>query len=113
MKIEHAFLNGHPTKRLYNVSNICLKGADADAIMVGLKGIMVSNGSACSSTKIEPSHVLKAVGRSDEEAYSSIRFSLGRFNTKIEIDIVIQETKKVVESLRLLDMYSTLRVQGK
>jgi cysteine desulfurase len=113
LKIEHTFLNGHPTKRLYNVSNICLKGADADAIMVGLKGIMVSNGSACSSTKIEPSHVLKAVGRSDEEAYSSIRFSLGRFNTRNEIDIVIQEIRKVVESLRLLNMYSTLRVQGK
>lgn len=113
LKIEHAFLNGHSIKRLYNVSNICFKGADADAVMVGLKGIMVSNGSACSSTKIEPSHVLEALGRSEEEAYSSIRFSLGRFNTRNEIDIVIQETKKVVESLRLLDMYSTLRVQGK
>ncbi len=102
LKIGHTFLNGHPTKRLYNVSNICFKGADADAVMVGLKGIMVSNGSACSSTKIEPSHVLKALGRSDEESYSSIRFSTGRFNTKSEIDKVIQETREVVENLRLM-----------
>ncbi|RIJ93306.1 MAG: IscS subfamily cysteine desulfurase [Candidatus Brocadia sp.] len=102
LKIEHSFLNGNPTKRLYNVSNICFKGADSDAVMVGLKGIMISNGSACTSTKIEPSHVLKALGRSYEEAYSSIRFSLGRFNTRNEIDMVIHETRKVVESLRLM-----------
>jgi cysteine desulfurase len=102
LKIENSFLNGNHNSRLYNTTNICFKGADADAMMVGLKDIIVSNGSACTSTKVEPSHVLKALGRSDEEAYSSIRFSLGRFNTKEEILKVVQATSNVVSELRLM-----------
>jgi len=100
LKIPDTSLNGHFEKRLYNVSNVSFKGADADAIMMGLKKIVVSNGSACTSTKIEPSHVLIAMGRSEEEAYSSIRFSLGRFTTQKEIDYVIQEVTRTVEELR-------------
>lgn len=100
LKIENTLVNGNRNKRLYNTTNICFTGADADAIMVGLKNIMVSNGSACSSTKVEPSHVLKSLGRSDAEAYSSVRFSLGRFNTKDEILQVIEATRSVVNGLR-------------
>jgi cysteine desulfurase len=102
LKIENAYVNGDAKHRIYNVTNICFKGADADAIMVGLKDIMVSNGSACTSTKVEPSHVLKAMGKSDEDAYSSIRFSLGRFTTQGEILATVSKVKDVVQSLRLM-----------
>ena len=100
LQITDTSVNGTTDSRLYNVSNLCFKGVDADAIMIGIKSIMVSNGSACTSTKVTPSHVLKAMSRSNEEAYASIRFSLGRFNTKEEITTVISKTKEVVESLR-------------
>jgi cysteine desulfurase len=102
LKIDNTRVNGNIKKRLYNVSNICFNGADADAIMAGLKSIMVSNGSACTSTKIEPSHVLKAIGLSDEDAYSSIRFSLGRYNTDEEIVTTIREVTRVVEELKVM-----------
>lgn len=102
LKIENTRVNGNRKERLYNISNICFNGADADAIMAGLKLIMVSNGSACTSTIVEPSHVLKALGMSDEEAYSSIRFSLGKFNTETEIIKTIAEVTRVVEELKVM-----------
>ncbi len=102
LKIEDTFLNGHPKQRLYNVSNICFKSVDADAMIIGLKNIAASNGSACTSTSIQPSHVLKAIGLSDEDAFSTLRFSLGRFNTKTEIETVIKRVKNAAKSLRLM-----------
>jgi cysteine desulfurase len=104
LKIDQTFLNGTPEKRLYNVSNICFRGADADAMIPGLKDIMVSNGSACSSTKVEPSHVLTAMGLSEQDSYSSLRLSLGRFNTREEMDVVIKAIKEVVANLRLMNV---------
>lgn len=100
LKIENTVLNGHSKDRLYNVSNICFKGADADAMIIGLKNITVSNGSACSSTSVEPSHVLTAMGLSEQDSFSSIRFSLGRFNTQDEIQQVIGVVSTIVNSLR-------------
>ena len=100
LEIPDTFLNGHPQKRLYNVSCVCFKGADADAIMIGLKSIMVSNGSACTSTKIEPSHVLTAMGLSEQDAYSTIRFSLGRLNTAKELLKIPSTLNQIVFSLR-------------
>ena len=100
LEIPDTFLNGHPEKRLYNVSSLCFQGADADAIMIGLKSIMVSNGSACTSTKIEPSHVLSAMGLSEQDAYSTIRFSLGRFSSEIEIESVINIAGSLIYDLR-------------
>lgn len=102
LKIENSSVNGSVKSRLYNVTNICLKGADADAIIIDMKNIAVSNGSACTSTSIEPSHVLKALGLSDEDAFASLRLSLGRFNTKEEIDPVIKAVKAAVSNLRLM-----------
>lgn len=100
LKLERSFVNGNVTHRLYNVTNICFEGADADAIIAGLDDIMISNGSACSSTKVEPSHVLCAMGLNDEQCYASIRLSLGRFTTFDQIDITIRQLKKLVGSLR-------------
>jgi cysteine desulfurase len=107
LKIYETSVNGDVENRLYNTSNILFRGADSDAIIMGLSNpdndlplIAVSNGSACTSTTIEPSHVLTAMGLDEVAAFSSIRFSVGIFNTKIEMDIVIDTVKDVVEKLR-------------
>ena len=107
LKIEGASVNGNTSSRLFNTSNILFRGADSDAVIMGLSNpennlplIAVSNGSACTSISIEPSHVLTAMGLDEVAAFSSIRFSFGKFNTKKEIDIVIDEVRNVVSSLR-------------
>lgn len=99
--IEDTFLNGGQS-RLPSTLNICFRGVDNEALMLNLKNICVSNGSACHSFTMEPSHVLLAMGLSKEEANSSIRFSLGRFNTEEEIDYTIEQVTVAVERLRLL-----------
>jgi cysteine desulfurase len=107
LKIEGTSVNGNTSSRLFNTSNILFKGADSDAIIMGLSNpendlplIAVSNGSACTSASIEPSHVLTAMELDEVAAFSSIRFSLGKFNTKKEMDIVIDAVKNVVSRLR-------------
>jgi cysteine desulfurase len=109
LKIPNSKVNGSLKDRLYNVSNICFKGADSEAIILGLSNpdnetplIAVSNGSACTSASIEPSHVLTAMGLDEVDAFSSIRFSIAKFNTQKEMDIVIDSVKNVVSSLRLM-----------
>ncbi|HEY8781192.1 MAG TPA: cysteine desulfurase family protein [Mucilaginibacter sp.] len=102
LKIPHTLRNGSLAFRIYNTSNICFEGADADAIMVGMKDIAISNGSACSSTAVEPSHVLVAMGRTELQAFSSLRFSLGRFTNDEEIDQIIATVRAVVANLREL-----------
>lgn len=109
LKIENTALNGHPQKRLYNTSSICFKGADADAMIIGLENFALSNGSACSSTSVEPSHVLKAMGMSDEDAFSTLRFSLGKFNTKEEIIKAIKAVNETVENLRSMNSANALQ----
>lgn len=109
LKIEDTSVNGNKVYRLYNVSNICFEGADSDAVIMGLSNpenelplIAVSNGSACSSVSIEPSHVLTAMGLDETAAFNSIRFSIGKFNTKTEIDLAIEMVKSVVSGLRAM-----------
>ncbi|MCF8342477.1 MAG: cysteine desulfurase [Chitinophagaceae bacterium] len=107
LKIEGTSVNGDTSSRLFNTSNILFRGADSDAIIMGLSNpennlplIAVSNGSACTSASIEPSHVLTALGLNEVAAFSSIRFSIGKFNTKKDIDIVIKSVKDIVSNLR-------------
>lgn len=83
-----ARLNGHPTYRLPGNLNVCFPGLDAEALACRLQDVAVSVGSACSSATLEPSHVLRAIGLSDEDAEASIRFGIGRFNTDAEVDYV-------------------------
>jgi cysteine desulfurase len=92
-------LNGNKINRLSNVSNLRFEGKDADSMMRALGNIMVSNGSACTASSIEPSHVLAAMGLSEEQAFSSLRFSLSRFTTEAEIEEVIKamQTKILAE----------------
>lgn len=107
--IPETFVNGNTSNRLYNVTNICFVGADSEAVIMGLSNsennlplIAVSNGSACTSASIDPSHVLVAMGLDENQAFNSICFSLGKYNTKNELDEVINEVKGVIENLRAM-----------
>jgi cysteine desulfurase len=94
-------MNGHATKRLPGNLNISVGGVDGQALLLGLQpAAAVSSGSACTSAKISPSHVLAAIGRSDKLAYASIRFGIGRFNTAAEIDAVSLHAIATIQSLR-------------
>jgi cysteine desulfurase len=98
--VEDSSLNGHPTQRLSNNANITFKFAEADRVMMEMKDVAVSSGSACSSAEPEPSHVLRAIGLSNDDAKCSIRFGVGRFTTEQEIDYAIQRVRESVESVR-------------
>jgi len=82
-------LNGHSSKRLFNVSNLCFKESDPILLTSKLKDVAFSRGSACNSSSIQPSHVLKSMGLSDKEATASFRFSFGKFNTEKELNYVL------------------------
>jgi cysteine desulfurase len=109
--IEDSFLNGHPTQRLANNANITFKGAAADKVMMEMKDVAVSSGSACSSAEPEPSHVLRAIGLSDSDAQCSMRFGVGRFTKEQEIDYAIQRVGESVESVRSKTATSATKTQ--
>lgn len=96
MKIEGAFINGNKEERLYNTTNICFPNFDANLFISKHKAVAVSNGSACTSALVEPSHVLMAMGLNNDEAFSAIRFSLSRNNTEQDI---VSAVKNIKESL--------------
>jgi cysteine desulfurase len=98
-ELDEVYLNGHATERLPGNLNLSFAYIEGESLLMGLKEIAVSTGSACTSASLEPSYVLKALGVSDELAYSAIRFGLGRFTTEAEIDFTIQ---RVVEEVRRL-----------
>jgi cysteine desulfurase len=95
LKIEGPFVNGNKENRIFNTTNICFPNVDANVLIGRMKNIDVSNGSACTSAVVEPSHVLTAMGLSEDEALGSIRFSLGRYNTKEEVISAKQLIKKL------------------
>jgi len=100
-QLDGVHLNGHPTQRLPGNLNISVEGVDGAALLLGLQPVMaVSSGSACSSATTAPSHVLTALGHSEQLAYASIRFGIGRFNTAAEIDKVAQHAIATISSLR-------------
>jgi cysteine desulfurase len=96
LKIGGTFVNGTPEFRIYNTTNICFRGCDANVIIGRMKNIAVSNGSACTAAAVEPSHVLGSMGLSDNEAFASIRFSLGRFNIENEVNEVVKIISELV-----------------
>jgi cysteine desulfurase len=109
-RLSDVFLNGHPTERLPGTLNLSFAYVKGDALMMGLKNVAISSGSACTSASLEPSYVLKALGVDDELAHSSIRFGLGRFNTEEEVDYVIDEVVRTVQRLREISpMYEMAR----
>jgi cysteine desulfurase len=102
-RLSDTTLNGHPTERLPGNLNLSFAYVDGEALLMALKDVAVSSGSACTSASVEPSYVLRAMGVTDELAHSSIRFGLGRFNTPAEVDAVIEEVTHVVKRLRALN----------
>lgn len=97
LKFSNTILNGDSGNRIFNTSNICFKGQDANVLIGRMKTIAVSNGSACTAAVVEPSHVLKAMGLSNDDAFASLRFSLGKFNTDQDIENVIKTLKELTQ----------------
>ena len=102
MEMEETYVNGNIEHRLPHVANISFKYVEGEGLMMAMKDLAVSSGSACTSASLEPSYVLKSLGLSDDLAHSSIRFGLGRFTTEEEVDYAIEVTKKAVTHLREL-----------
>ncbi len=100
LEIEETYVNGSRERRLPHVSNISFKHVEGEGLMMSIKDLAVSSGSACTSASLEPSYVLKALGLDDELAHSSIRFGLGRFTTPEEVDYAIDHVKAGVQKMR-------------
>ena len=98
--LPESYLNGHPTERLPGNANISFAYVEGEGLMMGIKDVAVSSGSACTSASLEPSYVLRALGVGDELAHSSIRFGIGRFNTVEEVDFVVDLVVREVNRLR-------------
>lgn len=111
-EIEQTFLNGHPTQRVPHNVNMSFNFVEGESLIMGIKGIAVSSGSACTSASLEPSYVLRALGRSDELAHSSLRMSIGRFTTVEEIDYVVTTLKDRVAKLRDLSPLWDMHQEG-
>ena len=107
LKIKNSHLNGHPIKRLPNISNFWFDFIEGEALVMYLdqKGIAASTGSACSSESLEPSHVLLAIGLKPHQAQGSLRLSIGRFTSKKEVDYVLKVLPEVVERLRRISPF--------
>ncbi|WP_456374171.1 IscS subfamily cysteine desulfurase [Thiolapillus sp.] len=107
--MEEVYVNGDLEHRVAGNLNVSFNYVEGESLMMALKDIAVSSGSACTSTSLEPSYVLRAIGRPDELAHSSLRFTLGRYTTEEEIDFVISKLREQVNRLRdlspLWDMY--------
>jgi cysteine desulfurase len=101
-EIEEVHLNGDLEQRIPGNLNVSFNYVDGESLIMGIKEIAVSSGSACASTSLEPSYVLRALGRSDALAHSSIRFTIGRFNTAEEIDFTVDLLKRKIAKLREL-----------
>jgi len=99
-RLDRVFVNGDARHRLPQVTNLSFAGADGSSILRALHDIAVSSGSACTSATLQASHVLRAMGVSDELAFNSIRFSLGRFTTEREVDYAIDRVTRIVRALR-------------
>jgi len=109
LEIEEVYINGDMEQRVPHNLNVSFNFVEGESLIMGVKGIAVSSGSACTSASLEPSYVLRALGRSDELAHSSLRMTIGRFTTEEEIDYVVTTLKDRVARLRdlspLWDMY--------
>lgn len=111
-RLDEVHLNGHPTERIPNNLNISFAYVEGEALMMGLKEIAVSSGSACTSASLEPSYVLKAMGVGEDLAHTSIRFGLGRFTTEEEIDFTIEKVVATVSRLREMSPLYEMAKEG-
>jgi cysteine desulfurase len=111
-KLPETYLNGHPKERLPGNANISFAYVEGEGLMMGIKDVAVSSGSACTSASLEPSYVLRALGVGDELAHSSIRFGIGRFNTEAEVDFVVDLVVREVSRLREMSPLYEMVQQG-
>ena len=111
-QLPETYLNGHPTERLPGNANISFAYVEGEGLMMGIKDVAVSSGSACTSASLEPSYVLRALGVGDELAHSSIRFGLGRFNTEADVDFVVELVVREVNRLREMSPLYEMVQQG-
>jgi cysteine desulfurase len=106
--LDHLELNGHPEQRLPGNLNVSFAYVEGEALMMAIKNVAVSSGSACTSASLEPSYVLRACGVSEDLAHTSIRFGIGRFNSEEEVDFVktyvVGQVKKLREMSPLYEM---------
>ena len=112
MKIEHAYINGDINNKVPNILNISFNFVEGESLIMGLKDVAVSSGSACTSASLEPSYVLRALGRKDELAHSSIRFSFGRFTNDSEVNETLSILHNVVDRLRQLSPLWEMHLDG-
>ena len=110
--IEEVYINGDPDNKVSNILNISFAYVEGESLIMALKDIAVSSGSACTSASLEPSYVLRALGRKDELASSSIRFSFGRFTTDQEVDYTVSLINHAVERLRELSPLWEMYLDG-
>lgn len=111
-KLDYVHVNGHPEQRIPGNLNISFEFVEGESLLMGLKDVAVSSGSACTSASLEPSYVLTAIGVGPELAHTSIRFCVGRFNTEEEVDFVIDAVVKHVNRLRELSPLYEMVLEG-
>jgi len=111
-EIEEVYLNGDPERRVPHNLNVSFNFVEGESLIMAIKDVAVSSGSACTSASLEPSYVLRALGRSDELAHSSIRFTVGRFTTAAEIDYAIELVKRKIAKLRELSPLWEMHQEG-
>ena len=110
--MEEIYLNGDMDQRIPGNLNISFNFVEGESLIMSLKDIAVSSGSACTSASLEPSYVLRALGRNDELAHSSIRFTMGRYTTEEEIDFTVGKVREAVEKLRELSPLWDMHKEG-
>ena len=110
--LDHLELNGHPTERLPGNLNVSFSYVEGEALMMAIKNVAVSSGSACTSASLEPSYVLRACGVSEDLAHTSIRFGIGRFNTEVEVDYVKEYVVGQVAKLREMSPLYEMAKEG-
>lgn len=111
-ELDQVHINGHPTERLPGNMNLSFAFVEGESLLMGLKEIAVSSGSACTSATLEPSHVLRAIGMAEDLAHTAIRFGLGRFNTVEEVDYTIRRVAEEVRRLRSLSPLYAAKAKG-
>jgi len=111
-ELDFIYLNGHPTQRLPNNLNVSFAHVEGEGLMMAMKDLAVSSGSACTSASLEPSYVLRALGVGDELAHTSIRYGLGRFTTEEEIDFAIEQSVSAVKKLREMSPLYEMAKEG-
>ena len=112
MALDAVYLNGDPVQRVPHNLNLSFAFVEGVSLMMAIKDIAVSSGSACTSASLEPSYVLRALGLPDELAHSSLRLSLGRFTTEAEVDFAIAELAREVGRQRELSPLWDMHLQG-